>query len=253
MVPHLRAVVPALALVLGLGVPARRQRANRSRQQLQVQLRAGHPARVRGLVEKPRRHVRHAFRLPEPKLGSGAFRSSRPNNSIEPGGPDRGQPTFFYTRTQRNLFSVSVPRDFGKKELIWTITANGKTQKAFGWLQPEWEIDPAGGATAGGQTSPELRNNKPPTITIELRQLHCRRADDAAEGSGCGRRHSQAGGTEEAGGRSGNAARSRHHQRRAGQPSAARASPPRRRRWGRRSARSLRDMDGVARSGKRAV
>src|SRR5690349_2458858 len=27
-----------------------------------------------------------------------------PANSIEPGGPDRGQPTYFYPRTNRNLF-----------------------------------------------------------------------------------------------------------------------------------------------------
>ena len=32
-----------------------------------------------------------------------------PNNIIEPGGPDRGQPTFFYPRTNRNLFTVNVP------------------------------------------------------------------------------------------------------------------------------------------------
>ncbi len=90
-----------------------------------------------------------------------------PNNSVEPGGPDRGQPTFFYTRTQRNLFSVVVPKDWGKKEVIWTVTVNGKTQKAFGWLQPEWEIDPAGGAATGGQTSPELVGNKAPEFTID--------------------------------------------------------------------------------------
>ncbi len=35
-----------------------------------------------------------------------------PNNNIEPGGPDRGQPTFFYTRTNRNLFTVNVPKDW---------------------------------------------------------------------------------------------------------------------------------------------
>lgn len=87
-------------------------------------------------------------------------------NSIEPGGPDRGQPTFFYTRTQRNLFTVVVPKDWGKKELVWTVTANGKTEKAFGWLQPEWEIDPAGGAATGGQTSPELAGNKAPSVQI---------------------------------------------------------------------------------------
>ena len=91
-----------------------------------------------------------------------------PNNSIEPGGPDRGQPTFFTTRTQRNLFTVVVPRDWGKREVVWTLTVNGKTERAYGWLQPEWEIDPAGGAAVGGQTSPELKGNKPPTLTIEV-------------------------------------------------------------------------------------
>ena len=89
-----------------------------------------------------------------------------PGNSFEPGLPDRGQPTFFYVRTQRNLFTVNVPKDWGKKELIWSLTANGKTQKAYGWLQAEWEIDPAGGANTGGQTSPEIQRNKPPTLTI---------------------------------------------------------------------------------------
>ena len=39
-----------------------------------------------------------------------------PNNSIEPGVPDRGQPTFFYTRTQRNLFGVVVPRTGARRK-----------------------------------------------------------------------------------------------------------------------------------------
>src|SRR5436190_17240783 len=69
-----------------------------------------------------------------------------PSNSVEPGGPDRGQPAYFYPRTNRNLFAVTVPKDWGKKEVVWTLTVNGKTEKAVGWLQPEWEIDKAGGA-----------------------------------------------------------------------------------------------------------
>ena len=89
-----------------------------------------------------------------------------PANNFEPGGPDRGQPTFFATRTNRNLFTVTVPKDFGKKELIWTLTVNGKTEKAFGWLQPEWEIDPAGGASLGGQQNAEARKNTAPSITV---------------------------------------------------------------------------------------
>ncbi len=90
-----------------------------------------------------------------------------PGNSIEPGGPDQGQPTFFYPRTNRNIFTVKVPKDWGKKELIWTLTVNGKTQKAYGWLQPEWEIDPAGGAGTGGRTDDEYKKNKAPALQLD--------------------------------------------------------------------------------------
>ncbi len=90
------------------------------------------------------------------------------NNRIEPGGPDRGQPTFFYRRTNRNLFTVNVPKSFGpREELVWTVTFNGHTERAVGWRQAEWEIDPAGGATAGGNTDPERLANKPPALTIQ--------------------------------------------------------------------------------------
>jgi hypothetical protein len=91
-----------------------------------------------------------------------------PNNRLEPGGPDRGQPTFFYRRTNRNLFTVNVPKSFGaREELVWTVTFNGQTQRAVGWRQAEWEIDPAGGATTGGNTDPERLANKPPALTIQ--------------------------------------------------------------------------------------
>lgn len=91
-----------------------------------------------------------------------------PNNHIQPDGPDRGQPTFFYSRTQRNMFTINVPRDWDRKrELVWSLTVNGKTERAVGWLQTEWEIDPVGGAGAGGgDTDPERKLNKAPTIAI---------------------------------------------------------------------------------------
>lgn len=91
-----------------------------------------------------------------------------PDNNIQPGGPDRGQPTYFYSRTNRNLFTVNVPKDWDKKrELIWSVTVNGKTERAVGWLQAEWEIDPVGGAGGGGgDTSPERVANKAPVVAI---------------------------------------------------------------------------------------
>jgi hypothetical protein len=50
--------------------------------------------------------------------------------------------------------------------VLWTVTANGKTEKAVGWLQAEWEIDPVGGASQGGNTDEEFVKNVPPTVKI---------------------------------------------------------------------------------------
>jgi len=84
-----------------------------------------------------------------------------PDNSFDPGPVDRGQPTYFYPRFNRRVFSVTVPKDWGnKKELVWTVVSRGKTERAFGWMHNEWEIDPVPrGADRSG-------NNKAPTISV---------------------------------------------------------------------------------------
>ena len=64
-----------------------------------------------------------------------------PDNNIEPGGPDRGQPTRFFPRRGKFIFKVRVPSDFGKNELVWTVTAHGKTEKAYATLRPEYVLD----------------------------------------------------------------------------------------------------------------
>lgn len=86
------------------------------------------------------------------------------DNHIEPGGPDQGQPTYFYTRNNRQIFSVTVPADFGDRELVWTLTVRGRTEQAVAWLQPEWEIDPSFGGRAQGE---ENRRNQAPAITLD--------------------------------------------------------------------------------------
>lgn len=86
-----------------------------------------------------------------------------PDNGFNEGQVDRGQPSYFYPRVNRRVFSVMVPKDWGsKKELIWTITLRGKTNKAVAWLQPEWEIDPENSGRA-----PTVSKNMPPTITLD--------------------------------------------------------------------------------------
>ena len=94
-----------------------------------------------------------------------------PDNRIEPGGPDQGQPTHFYPRRNPFLFTIRVPRDFGNKELIWTLTTHGKTEIAHASLKTDYQIDKHVISTEvggdGGSLRDELRTNLPPELTIE--------------------------------------------------------------------------------------
>ena len=63
------------------------------------------------------------------------------DNFLEPGPQDQGQPAHFYARRQQFVFKVRVPKDWGKKDLVWTVTSHGRTEKAFASLMPVWEID----------------------------------------------------------------------------------------------------------------
>src|SRR5688572_14327117 len=92
-------------------------------------------------------------------------------NNFAPLGPDRGQPEHFYPRLNRYVFTVTVPKDWGRKELVWTLIVHGKTERAVGWLQPEWEIDRKVelAITGRGSTfdSDEIIfKNQPPTLKI---------------------------------------------------------------------------------------
>lgn len=65
-----------------------------------------------------------------------------PDNKIEPGGPDRGQPTHFALGRGWGSFVIKVPKDFGERELTWTLTINGQTNLVPLNTKPLWEIAP---------------------------------------------------------------------------------------------------------------
>src|SRR5262245_4892951 len=64
------------------------------------------------------------------------------NNRIEPGGPDQGQPTHFLAGRQYGVFSVKLPKDFGKKKLTWTLVVNGQTNAITMHTSPDWIVEP---------------------------------------------------------------------------------------------------------------
>ena len=95
-----------------------------------------------------------------------------PGNNLDPGGPDRGQPTHFFPRRNQFVFKVRVPANFGSKEIVWSLTSNGVTESAYGTLKPPYAVDETvmmANFGAGGQTGfhPDMMGNKPPRLTIE--------------------------------------------------------------------------------------
>jgi hypothetical protein len=80
-----------------------------------------------------------------------------PNNRIDPGGPDRGQPTHFLPGRQWGLFTITVAKDFGKNKLTWTLIVNGQTTGIPASLDPLWELAPFKDAT----------DNTPPVVSFD--------------------------------------------------------------------------------------
>jgi hypothetical protein len=94
-----------------------------------------------------------------------------PDNDMEPSGPDRGQPTHFYPRRNPFLFTIKVPKDFGTRELTWTITTHGKAERAYASLKTDYQIDNQVISTEiggdFGSLRGELRTNIPPELRVE--------------------------------------------------------------------------------------
>ena len=96
-----------------------------------------------------------------------------PDNAMEPGGPDLGQPTLFQPRRNRFVFRVPVPDEFAADdELVWTLTVNGVTEQAYATLRQDYFVDSMvraseNGAIGAGTSSPKIRANTGPTLQVD--------------------------------------------------------------------------------------
>jgi hypothetical protein len=89
-----------------------------------------------------------------------------PNNRIEPGGPDMGQPTHFLPGRQYGVFSIEVPKDFTREQrYTWTLVVNGQTMSVPFRLHIDYNVSPLGLPT-DPNTPPVLRlfDEKGPTM-----------------------------------------------------------------------------------------
>ena len=93
-----------------------------------------------------------------------------PGNTLEPGGPDQGQPTSFLPRRNRFVFRINVPEDFGEQEIAWTLTVNGKTNRAYASLRAGYITDDElqqYDVGDFGHNNEEMRANERPTISVD--------------------------------------------------------------------------------------
>jgi hypothetical protein len=84
-------------------------------------------------------------------------------NAFDPGG-DRGQPTHFIPRRHKDVFKVTVPKDFGDKTLVWKLNAHGQPQQVVATLKPVWQIDRL--RTTRGGNSEKISSNLPPDVNV---------------------------------------------------------------------------------------
>lgn len=82
-----------------------------------------------------------------------------PNNRIEPGGPDLGQPTHFLPGRQTGVFAIPVPKGFTgpDQRLTWTLVVNGVTLSIPLRMHIDYNISPF------KQAAPE---NTPPVVKL---------------------------------------------------------------------------------------
>jgi hypothetical protein len=80
-----------------------------------------------------------------------------PNNRIEPGGPDMGQPTHFLPGRQWGMFVVNAPKEFTPQDkYVWTVVANGQSMSIPLRLNTDYVMSPFT-EIAVGNTPPVLR------------------------------------------------------------------------------------------------
>jgi hypothetical protein len=80
-----------------------------------------------------------------------------PDNHIDPGGPDRGQPTHFLPGRQWGMFSLPISKDFKPTDsYVWTIVANGQTTSIPLRVHADYVMSPFT-EIAVGNTPPVIR------------------------------------------------------------------------------------------------
>jgi hypothetical protein len=87
-----------------------------------------------------------------------------PDNRVEPGGPDMGQPTHFSPGRQWGVFTIKLPKDFGDRKLSWTIVANGFTNSIPLHTKSDYLVEPF--EDAANKNTPPMIKFRPDVLAF---------------------------------------------------------------------------------------
>ena len=83
-----------------------------------------------------------------------------PDNRMQPGPADQGQPTHFPPRREKAVFTITLPDPAPETEVAWTLTHRGQSYTVPANLDPLFNID------ALRQRGGEFDGNTPPVLTF---------------------------------------------------------------------------------------
>ena len=129
-------------------------------------------AGLRRMAAERGRIVHDVVRLHELELAAGVRHSDRPRQRHRAGRPRSGAADAFLSAPQSvPVHDSRARRNSATKELIWTLTANGKTEHAYASLKSDYQIDNQVISTEVGgdfgSLRDELRTNIPPELEVE--------------------------------------------------------------------------------------
>ena len=113
-----------------------------------------------GWFEDPQGAIRVAFGYLNRNYEEAVDIPVGPDNRMQPGPADQGQPTHFPPRREKAVFTIRMPDAAAETEVAWTLTHRGQTFTVPANLDPLFNID------ALRQRGGEFDGNTPPVLTF---------------------------------------------------------------------------------------
>ena len=128
----------------------------------------GRRAGLRGLRHQPRRLLQHVVRLHEPQLRGrrSTFRSAPTTRSSR--AAIAGSRRTSRRGATRTSSRSPCRRTSANRQLVWKLTAHGKTEQVVATLKPVWQIDRL--RTTRGGNSEKISSNLPPVVNVRRRR-----------------------------------------------------------------------------------